>query len=63
MFGDNDTTRELAEFLLGLYTLEELLELNDLTEVEVLIRLLEDGFIAEPASIVQAYEVENGSDE
>jgi hypothetical protein len=56
MFGDNERTHELVEFLLELYSLEELLEMNDLSPEEVLAHLLEAGLLIEPRSVVEAYE-------
>lgn len=56
MFGDNENTHNLAEFLLDMYDLEDLLELNDLTEIEVVSYLLEVGLLGEPASVIQEYE-------
>lgn len=56
MFGDNENTHNLAEFLLDMYDLEDLLELNDLTEIEVVSYLLEAGLLGEPASVIQEYE-------
>ena len=56
MFGDNDNTWGLASLLLEMFTLEELLERNDLSEEELLVHLLETGFIVEPRSIIEGYE-------
>lgn len=56
LFGDNENTHNLAEFLLDMYDLEDLLELNDLTEIEVVSYLLEAGLLGEPASVIQEYE-------
>lgn len=56
MFGDNDNTWGLAGLLLEWYTLEELLELNDLTEEELVVHLLETGIIVEPRSVIEGYE-------
>lgn len=56
MFGDNSLTSDLIEELLGLFTFEDLLELNDLSEEDVLRVLLEGGYIGEPERILQAYE-------
>lgn len=63
MFGDNNTTHELIDELLSLFTLEEILEMNDLSEEEVLLILLEGGMIGEPERVLQAYEVEQTSSE
>ncbi len=62
MFGDNENTRNLAEAILDVYTIEELLELNDLTEIELVTHLLEAGLLGEPATIIEAYE-ENSNEE
>lgn len=56
MFGDNENTRNLAEFLLEVYSLEELLDLNDMTETELVTHLLEAGLLGEPAAIIEEYE-------
>lgn len=56
MFGDNDNTRSLVDFLLEMYDFDELLELNDLTEEEVLAYLLEAGLVAQPRSVIESYE-------
>jgi hypothetical protein len=58
MFGDNDNTHELADLLLDLYSLEELLELNDMTEIELVAHLLEAGLLGEPSSIIETYETQ-----
>lgn len=56
MFGDNRGTYELIEELLSLHTLEELFEMNDLSEEDVLRILLEGGYLGEPERVLQAYE-------
>lgn len=56
MFGDSEYITELAEFLLEVYSLEDLLDLNDMTEIELVTHLLEAGLFGEPASIIQEYE-------
>lgn len=56
MFGDNRLTWDLADELLSMFTLDEILEMNDITETEVLKILLEGGCIGEPERVLQAYE-------
>lgn len=58
MFGDNPRTRELAEFLLEIYTLPQILEMNELTEEDALSLLLEHGYLSEPQTVIQEYEIE-----
>lgn len=48
MFGDFSVYEEIAEALLSDFTLEELLELNNLTELEVLSILVEGGHVGQP---------------
>jgi len=48
MFGDTERYRRIAEELLEDYSLEDILELNDLSEVEVLEYLIGAGLIYEP---------------
>ena len=57
MFGDNEHTRNLAEEILEFLALEDLLELNDLTEIEVVAYLLEAGLLGEPSTLIQKYEI------
>ncbi len=56
MFGENSQTKELAEELLDSFNLDELLEMNDLSEVEVICLLLEWGYLGEPQRLIQLYE-------
>lgn len=46
----------LTEALLMSFTMTEILELNDLTEEDVLTILIEGGHIGEPERIVAAFE-------
>jgi len=48
VFGDFSVYEEIAEALLSDFTLEELLELNNLTELEVLSILIEGGHVGQP---------------
>lgn len=49
MFGDNEkTTREDLEHALDAYSVEEILEHNDMTLEDVLFILLNDGYIILP---------------
>lgn len=50
--------KSLAETLLEDFSLVELLEMNDLTEEEVLELLIEGGLIGQPERIVEQFEVE-----
>lgn len=45
MFGDSHISEDLAEELLERISFEQLLEINDLTEVDVIARLIELGLI------------------
>lgn len=56
MFGHENTTEDLIEFLLSQFDLEELLEMNDLSPEEVLLFLFEGGLIAEPEHIIERFE-------
>lgn len=51
-FGHENTLEDLLEFLLEQFTFEELLEMNDLTETEVLLTLYEGGLLGQPATIL-----------
>jgi len=57
MFGDDKWAASVAEDLLSSFELDELLELNDLTEHEALSILIEAGFIVQPERYFQ-YEEE-----
>lgn len=48
--------KSLSEILLQSFELSELLEMNDLTEEEVLDVLIKEGLISEPSRIVDDYE-------
>lgn len=56
MFGDDDVPRGLAEILLEDFSLEELLEMNNLTHEELIAHLLETGFLSEPHGYIEDYE-------
>lgn len=56
LFGDNEKTWELARWLLEMFSLSDLLDMNDVTEEELVVKLLEDGIIAEPRSVIESYE-------
>lgn len=58
MFGDNDKTRKLAEFLLEMFSIEDILEMNEMTTEDVLVFLLEHGMFSEPSGVIEEYEVE-----
>lgn len=62
MFGDDRYFNDMAELLLTLMSFEELLEMNNLTEDEVLTILLEGGYIGEPSRVLDGQEGE-GTDE
>lgn len=53
MFGDDTWAEELAEEILLSFPLDEVLEMNDLTELETLVHLIEAGLISEPERIVR----------
>lgn len=48
----------LAEELLAQFTLEEILEMNNIDEDESLLILLERGMISQPEHIIQEFEQE-----
>ena len=48
MFNEDRVIEEIAERLLADFTLEEILEFNDLTELELMTRLISIGLINEP---------------
>lgn len=49
---------DLADALLSQFTLEEILEMNNIEEAESLLILLERGLISQPEHILQQYELE-----
>lgn len=56
MFGDNRLTKELISELLSEFSLEEIFEMNDITEDEVLLILLQGGHLGEPQFLIEKYE-------
>lgn len=56
MFGDDNYLSDIAEALLKEYSIEELLELNNLTEEEVLEILIEGGHIGYPRTFFERLE-------
>lgn len=63
MFGDTEIYDQIAERLLETYTLEEMLEMNDLTPEDVLSILIERGYIGEPSRDIAELEGENTGEE
>lgn len=61
MFGD-DNFEDLVEELLGLHSLSEILEFNDLTEAETLAILIRGGHIGEPAYVVEKFDSQSIED-
>lgn len=53
---------KLAEELLSLFELEDILEMNDLEEVEVLSILISSGLIGQPEHIIEQFEEEDDED-
>lgn len=51
--------KPLEEILLANFTLEELLELNDISEEEVIEMLFDAGLISEPESLIREFEVDD----
>lgn len=51
--------KTLAEALLEMFSLPELLELNDITEEDVLELLIREGRMSQPEHIVLEYEEES----
>lgn len=58
MFGDTEVFTEIAERLLEMYDLEDILEMNNLTSEDALAILIEGGFIGHPESIIRELEQE-----
>lgn len=56
MFGEDQVFADIAEELLELYDLEEILELNDVTHEELIETLLRLGRISYPETVVQRME-------
>ncbi len=56
MFGHENTAEDLIDFLLSQFDLSDLLEMNDLSEYDVLLLLFEGGLIAEPEHIIERFE-------
>lgn len=56
MYGKENSIDDLLEFLLEQFTLEELLEMNDLTEIEVLKVLFTEGLLVQPERVLQQEE-------
>lgn len=50
--------KPLEEVLLANFTLEEILELNDITEEDVITMLFNAGLISEPESLIREFEVD-----
>ena len=53
--------RSIEEILLANFSLEEILELNDISEEEVIEILYENGWLTEPENIIRAFD-ENGEE-
>lgn len=51
--------RNIEEILLANFTLEELLELNDITEEEVVELLHKQGWLSEPENLIREFEDED----
>lgn len=51
--------RNIEEILLANFSLEELLELNDITEEEVIELLYENGMLHEPEQLIRDFEIED----
>ncbi len=51
--------KSLEEILLANFTLEELLEYNDISEEEVIEILFDMGLINEPESLIREFEVDD----
>lgn len=63
MFGDTDIYEDIAEFLLEMYDLEDILEMNNLTDVDALALLIEGGSIGHPRAVLDRLQSETGHDE
>lgn len=51
--------RALEEILLANFSLDEILELNDLTEEDVIALLFENGLVKEPENLIREFENED----
>lgn len=56
MFGDSDFEERLAEALLSDFDFLEILELNDLSDQEVLEILIRGGYISQPENYISQIE-------
>ena len=63
MFGDSEYELDVARSVLELFSLSEILELNDITEEEVLALLIGRGHVTQPEGLLYEglSEVEEGT--
>jgi beta-N-acetylglucosaminidase len=59
MYGKDNTLEEKLEFLLEQFTFEEVLEMNDISESEILKLLFHEGLLHQPERM---FEDTNGND-
>lgn len=50
--------RTIEEILLSNFSLEELLELNDISEEEVIELLYDQGWLSEPENLIREFEID-----
>lgn len=62
MFGDSEFEERLAEALLSDFEFSDILELNDLSDQEVLEILIRGGYISQPETYINQFEDEDLND-
>lgn len=62
MFGDSEFEERLAEALLSDFEFSDILELNDLSDQEVLEILIRGGYISQPETYINQFEDEDLDD-
>jgi hypothetical protein len=53
MYGKDNSIEDIFEFLLEQFSLEEILEMNNLSTTEVLTILFEEGLLSEPERVFE----------
>ena len=56
MYGKDNSLNDVLEFLLEQFTLEEILEMNDLTQIEILNILFDEGLLFQPERVFERLE-------
>lgn len=60
MFADTEIFNDISEELLSLFDMEEILEMNNLTNHEVICILLEGGHLGYPRDIIDGLQEQEG---